>query len=167
MAVSLSFLLEEWPLKPKPLHPAPVCCGQTQAFELFLGWKFPFHVISVVNFLHSPHCASLWGSKNPTWPCLWWVSYCVVTSPLSRLPPWDRGLCSKILCLLICLYLLPYPILRRLVFLSGHQGSSASIQKILCGNFSTCRWVLIHLWGRTWSPHPIPLSFWSQPLDMI
>ena len=56
------------------------------------------------------------------------------------LPRMVPGPCPEILCLPFHLYLLPCLILRRLVCLSGHLGSSASVQKSFCESCSTYRW---------------------------
>ena len=38
----------------------------------------------------------------------------------------------------------------------GRLMSAASIQKLFCGIYSAFKFFLMYLWGREWSPHPIP-----------
>ena len=59
-------------------------------------------------------------------------------SPPSLLPFQDRS--HPQICLIFHLYPWLYFIVRRLVCLSGHLGSSASVQKLFCGSCSICRW---------------------------
>jgi len=90
------------------------------------------------------------------------VYYSVETS--SWLPPWD-GYLSQILCLFFHHYLLSYFISKRLACLSGYLGSSASIQKFFFVEVASHEDdLLTYLWGRKWSPDPIPLPSLDRPL---
>ena len=67
---------------------------------------------------------------------------------------------------LFYLYLLPYLILRKLVYLFGSLGSSACIQKLFCRSCSTCRlifdvFVCVCVCGGV-----IPLSYSSSILKV-
>ena len=155
------------PLRPEPLHSAPTCCGQMRARKLLLSWEMPFGVISVVNFLcfafraseHLSRCTPLWGSEVPLWLCLWVgrkLGKCVESFLPSQLPPWGAGLCPELLCLPFFVFTFcptwfwgdwfvflevwgPLPVFRCYVGIVPHADD-----------------FLIYLWGRRWSPCPIP-----------
>ena len=58
---------------------------------------------------------------------------------------------------LFIFYILSYLLTKTMGCLSGCLMSSASIQKLFCGIFSTFNVLSMNLWGRKWSPSPIPL----------
>ena len=59
-------------------------------------------------------------------------------------------------------YILSYLLLKRLGCLSGCLVSSASVQKLFCGIAQHSNDLLMNLWGRKWSPCPIPLPSWDR-----
>ena len=81
----------------------------------------------------------LWGSKTPHRPAGDRVSWCLETSPPSRLPPWE-GFPSLTLLSLFIVYILPYLLSKRMGCLSGWLVSSASVQKLFCGICSAFKW---------------------------
>ena len=50
--------------------------------------------------------------------------------------------------------------------LSGSLMSSASIQKLFVEFAQLSNVLLMNLWGRKWSPHPIPLPSKDHPLGI-
>ena len=48
-----------------------------------------------------PRYVALWDSKTPHWPASDSVSWCLETSPLLRLPTWDRSPCLPLLSLFL------------------------------------------------------------------
>ena len=75
-----------------------------------------------------------------------------------RLPSWDRAPSLPLLSLFFFVfYIFSYLLLTTMVCFSGYLMSSAGIQKVFCGIYSVFKYVLLmNLWGRKWSPHPIP-----------
>ena len=67
-------------------------------------------------------------------------------------------------CLFFCLlffFLTPFEVL---YFFSGCLMSSAGIQKLFCGIYSSLNALLMNLWGRKCSPCPTPPPSWLLPL---
>lgn len=143
--------VQSW--KPEPQHPGPTCPKRcANSFSAGKGWS---EMISVVMSL----CFAFWepvavfpseGTElprlTPNTTCEG-VSKHVETFPSS----WHSlkwGSPSQDICLFIFVYLLSYIILRRLVCLFGSLGSSASIQKVFCGNCSTSRYIFYVIVGK-------------------
>ena len=72
------------------------------------------------------------------------------------------GLCPQLFYLFV-FYILSYLLSKRVGCLSGCLVSSANVQKLFCGSCSAFKWSLMNLWGRKWSPHPIPPPSWDHP----
>ena len=63
----------------------------------------------------------------------------------------------KMVSLFLVFYILSYLLSKRMGCLSGWLVSSASVQKLFCGSCSQhSNDLLMNLWGRKWSPHPVP-----------
>ena len=123
-----------------------------------LGWglwaeKWCLAVICVVNFLCVLHSepqllyhtlrfcsSSLWGSFLV---CRNFTSF--MTLFLGGTHP-----CPEILCLLLCLYLLSYLVLRRLACHFGSLGSSIVVEQLFCRCCSRFWLILVYLWGGRW-----------------
>ena len=94
--------------------------------------------ILCVFFSRSDYVA-LWDSQTPHRPAGERVSWCLETSPPSRLPPCDRSL-SLTLVSLFVFYILSYLLSNRMDCLSGCLVSSTSVQKWFCGSCSAFKW---------------------------
>ena len=68
------------------------------------------------------------------------VSWCLETSPLLRLPSWDGSPSLTLFVSLFIFYILSYLLSKTMGCLSGCLVSSASVQKLFCGIFSTFKW---------------------------
>ena len=64
---------------------------------------------------------------------------------------------SRTFVSLFFFYILSYFLSKRMGCLSGCLVSSASVQKLFCEGWSASNDLLMNLWWRKWSPHPIPL----------
>ena len=62
---------------------------------------------------------------------------------------------------LFVFYILSYLLLKRMGSISGCMVSSISIQKVFVDITHHWNYLLINLWGRNWSPHPISLPSWD------
>ena len=130
--------------KPEPKHSGLTCPKRcANSFSAGKGWS---EVIFVVMSL----CFAFWEpvavfpSEGTELPCPVPIAACEGVSKhvetfLSSWLSSKWGSPSQDLCLFIFLYLLSYLILRRLACLFGSLGSSASIQKVFCGNCPTSR----------------------------
>ena len=141
----------------------PLAVGRCEHVSCFsagkchLAWSL-WWIFSVLPSEHLSRCAPLWGSEIPLWPCLWVgrkLGKCVESFLPSQLPPWGAGLCPELLCLPFFVFIFcptwfwdwfvflevwgPLPVFRCYVGIVPHADD-----------------FLIYLWGRRWSPCPIP-----------
>ena len=105
--------------------------------------------------------------KLPHRPACERVSYCVETSPASQLPPQDGSPSLDLLPLFLSFIFCSTSFRREwAAFLDGWCPLPV---------FRSCfvvfaqhsNGLLMNLWGRKWSPHPIPLPSWDRPLGLI
>ena len=122
--------------RPEPPHPAPTCHKRVS------------HVrAKMVKFLHFAFgtpvslCFPLrfWSSLPLTLLVRGFPSMQKSFLLQDWLPPQGAGPHPKFFVPFFVFYLSPYLIPRRLACLSVNLGSSASVQKVFCGNCSTCR----------------------------
>ena len=142
-------------MQPTPPSPASAHWCWTWVSGLLLCWQWQLGMYSVGSFrvlsfslsfslflsfflyFFPPSYVALWDSKTPHKQACEGVSYCLETSPPSRLPPQDRSLSLTLFCLFLSI--LPYLLLKRMGCLSGCLVSSASVQKLFCGNYSALK----------------------------
>ena len=140
-----------------------LCWWQMQASGLFLRWQLRLGTYSVgCVFFLTPDYIALWDSKTPHRPACERVSYCLETSPPSRLPPHDDG--SPSLTLLSFIF-----------YSTSFQknGLPFWVPGILHQHYRSCfvelaqhsNDLLMNLWGRMWSPCFILLPSWDRPLS--
>ena len=113
-----------------------------------LFWK----VIFSTNFYGEFSLFALWAptaALHPVWR--FWSSH-LAPSVMGFPSVWELFLfhdslsqgtspCPEIRCLFLCLYPLPYLILRRSLYLFGSLGSSAIVQKLFCRSCSIFWWI--------------------------
>ena len=87
-------------------------------------------------FFPPPGYIAFWDSKTHHRLAYERVSYCVETSPPSRLPTQDRSLSLT----LFVFYILSYLLSKRMGCLSGCLVSSASVEKLFCESCSAFKW---------------------------
>ena len=73
-----------------------------------------------------------------------------------RLLSRDGAPSLPLLCPFFVVYIFSYLLLKTMGCFSGCLMSSAVIQKLFCGIYSGLNVLLMNLWGRKWSPCPIP-----------
>ena len=137
-----------WASAPRPHHHS-----RWKLVIHFLAEKWYLAVISVVNFLYfslwAPTFALLSKVLNPTLAPP--VRGCPSVQKLSLLHdflPFGTSPHPEILYLFLSFYLLPYLILRRLVYPFWSLGSSGSIQKVFYrSSCSTCRLIFLCISG--------------------
>ena len=143
---------------PYPKHPAhtslsPVCWWLMQASRLLLHWELWLGAYSVGFFFFPPNHVALWDSKTPHRPTGKRVSWCLETFPSSRLPPQDGGSPTSFQrewAAFLGAWCPPPTLRSRFVEVSQHPND-----------------LLMNLWGRKWSPHPIPPPSWDHPPEGV
>ena len=82
---------------------------------------------------------ALWDSKVPHWhACEGFLLSCNLSSFMTPSPEWVSV--PNLFCIYFYLLYFVLPLLKRLDFLSRWLVSSARIQKLFCGSFSTFTW---------------------------
>ena len=145
-------------MQPMASCPAPACWWLTGASGLLLHWQLQFGRYSVF-YLFIFLLVMLPSEIISHRPTCDRVSYCLETSPPAWLPPQDGSPSLTLLFHFCLLYFvlppfeengLPFwvPGVFRSCFVEVAQHSSN---------------LLMNLWWRKWSPHPIPLPSWEHP----
>ena len=87
------------------------------------------------------------------------VSWCLETSPPSRLPPWDGSPSLTLLSLFLSFISCPISFQRQWAAFLGAWCPPPAFRRCFV-EFAQCsNDLLMNLWGRNWSSHPIPLPF--------
>ena len=138
---------------------APACCWWTQASGLLLQWGLRLGTYSVFVCLFvclTPGHVALCDSKIPHRLTGETFSWCLETSP-SRLPPQGGSPSLSLLSLFLSFIFCPTSFWREWVTFLGAWYSPAAFRSCFV-EFSQCSIdLLMNLWGRKWSPHPISL----------
>ena len=101
-----------------------------------LGVAFRHVICGFYLFIFAPGYVALRDSKTFPRPAGERVSWCLETSHLSRLPPWDSSPSLTLLTLFLSIIFCPTSFQRQWDAFLGALVSSASIQKLFCGIFS-------------------------------
>ena len=109
-----------------------------------------------------PGYVALWVSKTPHRSASEKVSWCLETSPLSQLPPWDESPSLTLLSLFLPFIFCPTSFRRQWAAFLGPTlpcrlpclVSSASIHKLFCGICSVFRWSFGEFVGKKVVPPP-------------
>ena len=139
------------------MQPVPPCSAPACWWQLWvLGGAIRHIICGFYLFIFPPSYVALWDSKTPHRPAAERVSWCLEISPLLRLPSRDGSPSLSLLPLFLSF----------IFFLTSFWWQWAAFLGDWCPlptfrscsvEFNQCSNVLsMNLWGRTWSPHPIP-----------
>ena len=136
-------------MPPAPPCSSPACCWWTLASGLLLQWGLRLGTYSVFVCLfvcfNSWSCCPLWFQNSPE-TCRW-EGFLVFGNFSFRSPsPGQVSIPNSFVSLFI-FCILSYILLKRMSCLSACLVSSASIQKLFCGSFSTFKWSFDELLG--------------------
>ena len=117
---------------------------------------------SVGIFFFSPNHVALWDSITAHRLVSETVSCCLEITPLSWFPPQDRSLSITLLSLFLSFIFCPTSFWRQwAAFLDAWYPPTAS-ESCFVEVAQHSNDLLMNLWGRKWSPRPIPLQSWDH-----
>ena len=119
------------------------------------------HYSLFVCLFFPPGYVALWDSKTPYRPACERVSYCVKTSP-SRLPPRDGSPSLTLLSLLLSFIFCLTSFKREWTAFLGAWCPLPAFRSCFVEVDQRPNDLLMNLWGRKLSPHPIPLPSWDH-----
>ena len=140
---------------------SPACWWWTWASGLFLLWQLQLGSYSVFCCycccFFSWLCYLLRFQNSPQTHR--WEGFLVFGnfSSFMTLSPGRVSIPNSFVSLFI-FYILSYLLSKTMGCLSGCPMSSTSVLKLFCGICSVFKCLSMNLWGRKWSPHPIPPS---------
>ena len=150
----------------QPPCPAPTWWQRMQASGPLLHWYLWLGTYSVGPPPPPPFgYGALWDSKAPHWHTCERVSYCVETSPVSRLPVQDGSLSVRTLSLFLAFIFCPISFWRDWAAFLGVWYPLPTFRSCFVEVAQHSNDLLVNLWGRKWSSCPIllPSSDHSQP----
>ena len=125
---------------------------QLQLGTDFVGGCFCFCFL----FFLSPSYVALWDSKTPYRPACERISYYLETSP-SQLPHQDGSLSLTLLFLFLSFIFCPTSFWREWAAFLGDWCPPPAFRSCFVEIAQHSNNLLMNLWGRKWSPCPIPL----------
>ena len=145
-------------MPPTPPCSAPARWWQMRTSGLLLCWELQLGTYSVGFFFSSQLCCPLRFQNSPQtrrWECF--LVFGNISSFKTPSPGWSPSL--TLLSLFLSFIFCPTSFWREWTAFLGAQVSFASVQKLFCGSCLAFKWSfdLLNLWGRKWSPCPIPL----------
>ena len=124
-------------------------------------------IFCVCLFVFSPSYVVLWDSKTPHRPEDERVSWCLETSP-SWLPPWNGSLSLIRLSLFLSFIFCPTSSQREWAVFLGACCPLPAFRSCFVEFAQHSNDLLMNLWGKKWSPHPIfPPSWIAPPLPYL
>ena len=111
-------------------------------------------------FFFTPGYVALWDSKTPHRPAGERVSCCLETSP-SRLPPQDLSLSLTLLSLFLSFIFCPTSFWREWAAFLSVWCLLPAFRSCFVEVAQLSNDLLMNLWGRKWSPQPIPPPSWD------
>ena len=151
---------------------APACWWQMWASGL-LCWYLWLGTYSVgflsffLSFFFSPSYTSPWDSKTPHRLAGERVSWYLETSPPSRFHPQDGFPSLTLLSLFLCFIFSPTSFPREWAAFLGAWCPPPAFRSCSVEVSQHSNDLLLNLWGRKRSPHPIPLPFRTAPHPWI
>ena len=149
-------------MQPMPPSSAPACWWQMRASGLLLHWELPLGNCNLGNlwvlfiyFLPLSY-VPLWDSKTPHRPTGERVSWCLETSLLLRLSPQDRYPSLTLLSLFLSFIFCPTSFQRQWAAFLGAWCPLPEFRSCFVVFAQHSNDLSMNLWGRKWSPHPIP-----------
>ena len=151
----------------KPPCPAPACCGGCRRLRCFSAgsYRWAHNLWVLIIYLFSlpvmlPSVLPRLGSES--------VSWCLETSLFFKTPSWDRSPSLPLLSLFLSFMFFPTSFWRQWAAFLGAWCPLPAFKSCFV-EFTQCLNVLLmNLWGRKWSPHPIPLpSFTLSSVQKI
>ena len=146
-----------------PPCPAPACQWPIQVSGLLLHWQLQLGTDFVGGcfcfcflFFLSPSYVALWDSKTPYRPACERISYYLETSP-SQLPHQDGSLSLTLLFLFLSFIFCPTSFWREWAAFLGDWCPPPAFRSCFVEIAQHSNNLLMNLWGRKWSPCPIPL----------
>ena len=91
------------------------------------------------------------------------VSWCLETSLFLRLPSWDGAPSLPLLSLFLSFIFFPTSFWRLWAAFLGALCPLPAFRCCFAEFTQSLNVLLMNLWGRKWSPHPIPLPSWDRP----
>ena len=91
------------------------------------------------------------------------VSWCLETSHFLRLPSWDRAPSLPLLSLFLSSIFFPTSFRRQWTAFLGAWCPLLTFRSCFVEFTQHVHVLLMNLWGRKWSPHPIPLPSYDHP----
>ena len=124
---------------------------------LAIAVRHVFCVCVCVCVFLSPSFVALWDSETPYRPTYERVSYYLETSPPSRLPHQDGSLSLTLLFLFLSFIFCPTSFWREWDAFLGAWCPPPAFRSCFVEVAQHSNDLLMNLWGRKWSPCPIPL----------
>ena len=151
-------------MQPVPPWSAPALCWWMWVSGLLLHWELWLCAYSVGFFFFPPGYAALWDFKTPHTPDGERASCCLENYP-SWLPPQDGSLSLTLFSLFLSFIFCPTSFWREWAAFLGPWCPPPEFRScfVEVSQHSNEKLVLMNLWGRKWSPHPIPPPSWNRP----
>ena len=112
-------------------------------------------------FFSPPGNVAFWDYKTAHKPVTGRVSYCLETSPPTWLPPQDESPSLTLLPLFLSFIFCPTSFWREWAPFLGAWYTPSAFRRCFVDISHHWNYLLINLWGRNWSPHPISLPSWD------
>ena len=146
---SLLVAMSVWATSPLGIVVRCVICG------IFVFGFFPHSYVA------------FWDSKTPHRPTSERVSWCLETYPPSRLPPWNGSPSLTLLSPFLSFIFCPTSFWRQWAAFLGAWCPLPVFRSCFVKFAQHSNVLSMNLWGRTWSPHPIPPPLGLPPLILF
>ena len=148
-------------MQPVPPCSAPACWWQLRP----LGVAIRHVICGFYLFIFPPSYVALWDSKTPHRPTSESVSWCLETFPLLRLPSRDGSPSPPLLSLFFPFIFCPNSFRSQWAAFLGAWCPLPAFRSCFVEFAQHPNVILMNLWGRKWSPHPIPQHLRTAPLQ--
>ena len=134
------------------------------ASGLLLHWQLWLGTYSLGFFFSPPGYVALWDSKTPHRPACDRVFYCLETL---WLPPQDGSPSLTLLSLFSSFMFCPTSFQREWAAFLDAWCPPPAHKNCFVETAQHSNDLLMNLWERKWSPHPIPVPYWDHPSSSI